>query len=133
VEQDPSTAALARGAAWPVRRPRTGVPPAAGAGAGRGVANATWVLGGDGDLPALAALLGGSRLGAVTIGMAIHWIRLDALFPAAVPLLRPDGGVAVIANGLPLWRYDTGALAPADRVTEHVRVAALVGQSPKRY
>ena len=34
-------------------------------------------------------------------------MKLLRLFPALVPLLRPGGGVAAIANGVPLWEQDS--------------------------
>jgi trans-aconitate methyltransferase len=77
------------------------------AAAGQGITNVTWLLGSDTDLPAVAALLGGQRAGAVTIGQALHWMRWRELFPALVPQLRPGGGVAVITNGTPLWLHDS--------------------------
>jgi len=77
------------------------------AAAEHGVANVTWLLGADIDMPALAALLGRHRAGAVTIGQALHWMRDDELFPALAPLLRPGGGVAVVTNGTPLWLQDS--------------------------
>jgi trans-aconitate methyltransferase len=73
----------------------------------QGVTNATWVLGADTDLPALAALLGGRRAGAVTVGQALHWMRYRELIPALVPLLRTGGGIAVISNGTPMWLQDS--------------------------
>lgn len=75
--------------------------------------NVTWALGADTDLPALGALLGDGRLGAVTVGQALHWMDHDDLFRAVVPLVRPGGGVAVVTNGTPLWLQDnawSGAL-----------------------
>jgi ubiquinone/menaquinone biosynthesis C-methylase UbiE len=72
----------------------------------QGVANASWLLGADTDLPALAALLGGRRAGAVTIGQALHWMAYRELIPALVPLLRPGGGIAVVTNGTPMWLQD---------------------------
>ena len=77
------------------------------AAADQGIRNATWLLGADTDLPALAALLGGRRAGAVTIGQALHWMDYRALIPALVPLLRPGGGIAVITNGTPMWLQDS--------------------------
>jgi trans-aconitate methyltransferase len=77
------------------------------AAAEQAVTNASWVLGADTDIPALAALLGGRRAGAVTIGQALHWMRYRELIPALVPLLRPGGGVAVITNGIPMWLQDS--------------------------
>jgi trans-aconitate methyltransferase len=77
------------------------------AAAEQGVRNASWLLGADTDIPALAALLGDRRAGAVTIGQALHWMRYRELIPALVPLLRPGGGIAVITNGTPMWLQDT--------------------------
>jgi ubiquinone/menaquinone biosynthesis C-methylase UbiE len=77
------------------------------AAAEQGVRNANWVLGADTDIPALAALLGNRRAGAVTIGQALHWMRYRELIPALVPLLRPGGGIAVITNGTPMWLQDS--------------------------
>ena len=77
------------------------------AAAEQGVRNATWLLGADTDLPALAALLGSRRAGAVTIGQALHWMDYRELIPALVPLLRPGGGIAVITNGTPMWLQDS--------------------------
>jgi SAM-dependent methyltransferase len=86
--------------------------------AGTGVPNVTWVLGADTDVPALAGLLGTRRLGAVTIGTAVHWMRHEQLFAALAPLLRPGGGVAVIANGAPLWHQDSDWSAALRRYLE---------------
>jgi ubiquinone/menaquinone biosynthesis C-methylase UbiE len=72
----------------------------------QGIANVTWLLEADTDVPALAALLGG-QVGAVTIGQALHRMRYQELFPALAPLLRRGGGVAVITNGTPLWLQDS--------------------------
>jgi trans-aconitate methyltransferase len=71
------------------------------------VTNASWVLGADADIPALAALLGNRGAGAVTIAQALHWMRYRELIPALVPLLRPGGGIAVISNGTPMWLHDS--------------------------
>jgi SAM-dependent methyltransferase len=59
------------------------------AAAGQGIRNASWLLGADTDIPALAALLGDRRAGVVTMGQALHWMRYRELIPALVPLLRP--------------------------------------------
>ena len=59
-------------------------------------------------MPALAALLGERTVGAITIGQALHWMDHERLFREARPLLRPGGGVAVLANGTPLWLQDSG-------------------------
>jgi SAM-dependent methyltransferase len=71
-----------------------------------GLANVSWLLGADTDMPALGTLLGDRTVGAVTIALAIHWMDRDALFPAIRPLLRPGGGIAVVTNGTPLWLQD---------------------------
>lgn len=76
------------------------------AAAEQGVTNASWLLGADSDLPALAALLGTRRAGAVTIGQALHWMAYRELIPELVPLLRSGGGIAVITNGTPMWLQD---------------------------
>ena len=73
----------------------------------QGVANVSWLIGADADLPALRALLGPRTVGAVTIGQALHWMDHDELFPAALSLIRAGGGVAVITNGTPLWQQDS--------------------------
>ena len=72
-----------------------------------GVANVTWMLGADTDLPAVRALLGDRSVGVVTVGQALHWMDHRALFADAVPLVRPGGGIAVVTNGTPLWLQDT--------------------------
>ncbi|MEU0482354.1 class I SAM-dependent methyltransferase [Streptosporangium sp. NPDC006013] len=73
----------------------------------RGMTNLSWMLGADTDIPALGALLGDRTVGAVTIGQALHWMNHDELFRALAPLARSGGGVAVVANGTPLWLQDT--------------------------
>ncbi|TKG58547.1 class I SAM-dependent methyltransferase [Prauserella endophytica] len=73
----------------------------------RGVVNVSWMLGTDTDIRTLGALIGDRRLGAVTIGQALHWMDHEELFRAAVPFLRPGGGVAVVTNGTPLWLQNT--------------------------
>jgi SAM-dependent methyltransferase len=67
--------------------------------------NATWVLGSDQDIPAIARLAG--PLAAVSIGQALHWMDHAKLFATVRPLLRDGGGIAVVTNGVPLWRQDT--------------------------
>ncbi|GAA0481040.1 class I SAM-dependent methyltransferase [Streptomyces olivaceiscleroticus] len=71
-----------------------------------GVQNATWVLGADTDVAALGALLGRGSLAMTVIGQALHWMDHDRLFRELRPLLRPGGGIAVIANGVPLWQQE---------------------------
>ncbi len=73
----------------------------------RGVTNVNWMIGAGTDMPALNALLGDQAVGAVTIGQALHWMSHEELFRALIPLTRPGGGVAVVANGTPLWLQDT--------------------------
>jgi SAM-dependent methyltransferase len=73
-----------------------------------GVSNVSWMLGADTDVPALRGLLGERSVAALTIGQALHWMRYEQLFHAAVPLLRPGGGIAVISNGTPLWLQESG-------------------------
>jgi SAM-dependent methyltransferase len=69
----------------------------------QGVRNVTWVLGADSDVPAVGALVGKKSLAMTVIGQALHWMRHEELFRALAPLLRAGGGVAVVANGTPLW------------------------------
>ncbi|MBG0831717.1 class I SAM-dependent methyltransferase [Planomonospora sp. ID67723] len=73
----------------------------------QGVANVSWMIGADTDTPTLGRLLGDGTVGAVTIGQALHWMDHDRLFHTLAPLVRPGGGVAVLANGTPLWQQDT--------------------------
>ncbi|MBK1783183.1 class I SAM-dependent methyltransferase [Prauserella cavernicola] len=104
-----------------------------------GVSNVSWVLASDAEVPALAGLLGSRALGAVTIGQALHWMDHERLFPALAPLLRPGGGVAVVANGTPLWLQDTAwsrALRPflEDWLgTRLVRTCGTDDESRRRY
>lgn len=77
------------------------------AAARRGIGNATWLLGGDTDIPALGTLLGRGSLATAVIGQALHWMRHEELFRRLLPLFRPRGGVAVAANGTPLWLQDS--------------------------
>ncbi|MER7396699.1 class I SAM-dependent methyltransferase [Streptomyces sp. NPDC000151] len=72
-----------------------------------GVGNATWVLGADTDVPALGTLLGRGALAMTAIGQALHWMDHEQLFRELRPLLRPGGGIAVIANGVPLWQQES--------------------------
>jgi ubiquinone/menaquinone biosynthesis C-methylase UbiE len=70
-------------------------------------ANVTWVLGSDEQVPGLESLLGKESFDLVTIGQALHWMDAPALFAALAPLLRPNGGIAVISNGTPVWTQET--------------------------
>ncbi|MEV6282722.1 class I SAM-dependent methyltransferase [Kribbella sp. NPDC051770] len=73
----------------------------------QGVANVAWMVGSDSDLLLLRSLLGEQSVGAVTIGQALHWMDHESLFAAVGPLLRPGGGIMVVANGIPLWLQDS--------------------------
>jgi SAM-dependent methyltransferase len=73
----------------------------------RDVRNVSWAIGADTDITALRDLLGDHSVAAVTAGQALHWMNHQALFRAAIPLLRPGGGVAVVTNGTPLWLHGT--------------------------
>jgi SAM-dependent methyltransferase len=75
--------------------------------AGRAAADVTWVLGSDEQVPCLEFLLGKESLDLVTIGQALHWMDPVPLFAALARLLRPGGGIAVIANGTPVWVQET--------------------------
>ncbi|WP_033195971.1 class I SAM-dependent methyltransferase [Streptomyces xiaopingdaonensis] len=78
------------------------------AASGRGARNITWVLGADTDVPALAGLLGRApSLAMAVVGQALHWMRYEELFRGLLPLFRASGGIAVVANGAPLWLQDT--------------------------
>ncbi|HEX4722253.1 MAG TPA: class I SAM-dependent methyltransferase [Pseudonocardiaceae bacterium] len=80
---DPSPDMLAHGAALP---------------------NVRWLVGSDVDLP---GLVGDARVGALTVGQALHWMDHEALFRAVAPMFRPGGGIAVVTNGEPLWLRDS--------------------------
>ena len=73
----------------------------------QGLANLSWLVGTDADVPALRSALGDGSVGVVTIGQALHWMRPDDLFRSVFPLVRPGGGVAVLTNGTPLWLQDS--------------------------
>jgi ubiquinone/menaquinone biosynthesis C-methylase UbiE len=72
-----------------------------------GVRNVSWMLGSDRDLPRLGRGLGDGSLAAVTVGQALHWMDHRDLFARARSLLRPGGGIAILANGTPLWLQDS--------------------------
>jgi SAM-dependent methyltransferase len=77
-------------------------------GTGEGADTISWVLGADTDVPALGAALGGRAvLSLVTVGQALYMMDQPTLLRALRPLLRPGGGIAVLANGSPLWLLDT--------------------------
>jgi hypothetical protein len=99
----------------------------------------TWVLGSDEALPALATLAGRPVLDAVTVANAIHLMPEQRLFAAAVTALRPGGGIAVIANGTPLWQQPSDWSRAVRRALEEwlgTRLKSCCGtdhQSRQRY
>lgn len=74
------------------------------AAARRTVGDVQWTVGTAADLTRLAASCGG--VDAITVANAIHLIDRSQLFVAAKTALRPGRGLAIIANGLPLWLQD---------------------------
>jgi SAM-dependent methyltransferase len=75
------------------------------AGHATAVTNVQWIRGTADDLESIAAGYGG--VGAITVANAIHLIDRARLFDAAKVALRPGRGLAIIANGTPLWLQDT--------------------------
>jgi len=75
--------------------------------AAEGVANVAWTIGGDADLPAVAAAVGPGTVGVVTAAFALHWMSPGPLFAETMRLVRPGGGFAVVTNGRPLWLQDS--------------------------
>ena len=69
-----------------------------------GIRNAIWVLGSDAEVGSLGSL---GAFAAVTIGQALHLMSLARLLEALPPMLRPGGGVVIVANGTPLWLQDS--------------------------
>jgi len=65
-----------------------------------------WRLGTADDLLDISAQHG--LVGAITLANAIHLVDRARLFAAARLALRPGGGLAIIANGTPLWLQHTG-------------------------
>ncbi len=89
-----------------------------------------WVLGTDTDLPTFRSLLGAQAFGAITIGQALHFMDYTKLFQEAKPLLRFGGGIAVVANGVPLWQQDSDwsrALRAALGSWFHIEATATCG------
>ncbi|MGN6761296.1 MAG: methyltransferase domain-containing protein [Leifsonia sp.] len=68
------------------------------------VTNVDWIRGTADDLRIIAAGYGG--VGAITVANAIHLMDRDSLFTAAAAVLTPGRGLAIIANGTPLWLQD---------------------------
>jgi trans-aconitate methyltransferase len=69
--------------------------------------NAVWLLGADTDIPHLAAAIGERSVKVITVGQALHWMDHESLFQAAKPLIQDNGGIAILANGTPLWLQNT--------------------------
>lgn len=67
--------------------------------------NVEWIGGTAGDLGPIAARYGG--VDAITLANAIHLVDRAQLFNAAQTALRPGSGLAIIANGTPLWLQST--------------------------
>lgn len=84
-----------------------------------GITNISWMLAADTDIPTLGMLVGERRLGAATIGQALHWMNPDTLFQTLARLLRPGGGIAVVTNGTPLWLQQTKWSQALRGVLEH--------------
>ena len=61
-----------------------------------------WMLGSDTDLPTIGRLVDDQREGAMAVGQALHFMDYEKLFGTARRFLRVGGGIAVIANGIPL-------------------------------
>lgn len=89
---DPEPEMLVRAAAEAARRGRT---------------NVSWMLGSDGDVAALGALVGDRSIAALMIGNAIHLMDHEGLFSTIYSLIRPGGGLALLANSTPLWQQDS--------------------------
>ena len=71
-----------------------------------------------------------SSFGAITIGQALHFMDYTKLFQEAKPLLRFGGGIAVVANGVPLWQQDSDwsrALRAALGSWFHIEATATCG------
>lgn len=75
----------------------------------QGCSNVTWVLGSDSDVPAIARLLGDGTVAVITMANSIHLMDYERLFREVRSLLRPGAGIAVLANGTPLWQQRTAA------------------------
>lgn len=67
--------------------------------------NVEWIHGTSDNLESIAELSGG--VAAITVANAIHLLDRDSLFRAARKALHPRRGLAIIANGTPLWLQDT--------------------------
>jgi trans-aconitate methyltransferase len=104
-----------------------------------GLANASWLLGADTDIPRLTALLGSGSVAALTVGQALHWMSHEDLFRDARSLLRPRGGIAIVTNGTPMWLQRTAWSAALREVMEEwlqVKISYACGtdqESQQRY
>jgi ubiquinone/menaquinone biosynthesis C-methylase UbiE len=88
-----------------------------------------WVLGSDADLPTTGKLVGDQRVGAVTVGQALHFMDYEKLFRTARPFLRVGGGIAVIATGIPLWQQASES-APRAGDGQHLLVFSVAPLAP---
>jgi SAM-dependent methyltransferase len=70
-----------------------------------GAENLEWIDRSADDLGPIAARYGG--VDAITLANAIHLVDRARLFYAARTALRPGRGLAIIANGTPLWLHPT--------------------------
>lgn len=101
---------------------------------GQGCTNITWLLGSDRDLPAITGLIGEGALAAITLANSIHLMDHERLFRQARSLLRPGGGVAVLANGTPLWQQRTPAADALRACLEQwfkVKLTSACGTDPE--
>ena len=101
--------------------------------AGNGQANIAWVLGSDAELAAVGALLGDRSVATIVVGNAIHLMDHVSLFNSARSLVRPGGGVALLANGTPLWQQDTASSKAVRAALEQwfdTKLTSMCGTDP---
>lgn len=70
-----------------------------------GIHNIEWVSGSVEKLDSIVARYG--PLGAITLANAIHLVDRTQLFRATRAALKPGRGLAIVANGTPLWLQPT--------------------------